>query len=117
MEYTALESLIPYKDDQTMKNEIDKKRGEPYKSALEEHNELIQQLVLKNKHIKEIIDQMRNIIWEINTMLAMRWNYYYVLFRIKFLYNFHKIIWTCVLSWKILFLTKDLNWKKNEMFN
>jgi len=72
MEYTALESLIPYKDDQTMKNEIDKKRGEPYKSALEEHNELIQQLVLKNKHIKEIIDQMRNIIWEINTMLAMR---------------------------------------------
>ena len=55
-----------------MKNEIDKKRGEPYKSALEEHNELIQQLVLKNKHIKEIIDQMRNIIWEINTMLAMR---------------------------------------------
>jgi len=72
MEYTALESLIPYKEDQTMKNEIDKKRGEPYKSALEEHNELIQQLVLKNKHIKEIIDQMRNIIWEINTMLAMR---------------------------------------------
>ena len=41
MEYTALESLIPYKEDQTMKNEIDKKRGEPYKSALEEHNELI----------------------------------------------------------------------------
>ena len=92
MEYTALESLIPYKDDQTMKNEIDKKRGEPYKSALEEHNELIQQLVLKNKHIKEIIDQMRNIIWEINTMLAMRWNYYfYVLFRIKSFIIFIKL--------------------------
>ena len=90
MEYTALESLIPYKDDQTMKNEIDKKRGEPYKSALEEHNELIQQLVLKNKHIKEIIDQMRNIIWEINTMLAMRWNYYYVLFTIKSFITFMK---------------------------
>ena len=73
MEYTQLESLIPFKDDQTMKNEIEKKRGEPYKLALEEHNELIQQLVVKNKHIKEIIDQMRNIIWEINTMLAMRW--------------------------------------------
>ena len=70
--YILVWSTISYKDDQTMKNEIDKKRGEPCKSALEEHKELIQQLVLKNKHIKEIIDQMRNIIWEINTMLAMR---------------------------------------------
>lgn len=72
MEYTQFESLIPLKDDQTMRNEIEKKRGESYKMALDEHNELIQQLVVKNKHVKEIIDQMRNIIWEINTMLAMR---------------------------------------------
>ena len=43
-----MESLIPYKDDQTMKKEIDKKKGEPYKLALKEHIELIQQLVLKN---------------------------------------------------------------------
>ena len=73
MEYTQLESLIPFKDDREMQNEIEKKRGEAYKLALEEHSELIQQLVVKNKHIKEIIDQMRYIIWEINTMLAMRW--------------------------------------------
>merc|ERR1712156_1113396 len=66
MEYTQLEPLIPLKD------EIEKKRGEAYRLALEEHNELIQQLAQKNRHIKEIIDQMRNIIWEINTMLAMR---------------------------------------------
>ena len=46
--------------------------GEAYRVALEEHNELVQQLMVKNKHIKDIIDQMRNIIWEINTMLAMR---------------------------------------------
>lgn len=72
MEYTQLESLIPLKDEQSMKNEIEKKRGEAYKLAMEEHSELVQQLVAKNKHIKEIIDQMRNIIWEINTMLAMR---------------------------------------------
>jgi len=26
----------------------------------------------KNRHLKDIIDQMRNTIWEINTMLAMR---------------------------------------------
>ena len=72
MEYTQLESLIPFKDDREIRNEIEKKKGEPYKLALEEHNELVQQLVAKNRHIKEIIDQMRNIIWEINTMLAMR---------------------------------------------
>jgi len=72
MEYTQLESLIPLKDEREMKNEIEKKRGEAYRLALEEHNELIQQLAQKNRHIKEIIDQMRNIIWEINTMLAMR---------------------------------------------
>lgn len=72
VEYTQLESLIPLKDEREMKNEIEKKRGEQYKLALEEHNELILQLTAKNRHIKEIIDQMRNIIWEINTMLAMR---------------------------------------------
>ena len=72
MEYTQLESLIPFKDDREVRNEIEKKKGEPYKAALEEHNELTQQLMTKNRHIKEIIDQMRNIIWEINTMLAMR---------------------------------------------
>jgi len=63
---------FPLKDEREMKNEIEKKRGEAYRLALEEHNELIQQLAQKNRHIKEIIDQMRNIIWEINTMLAMR---------------------------------------------
>ena len=54
------------------RNNISLFLGEAYKLALEEHNELIQQLTAKNRHIKEIIDQMRNIIWEINTMLAMR---------------------------------------------
>ena len=43
-----------------------------FRQAFEEHQELAQQLVLKNRHLKEIIDQMRNNIWEINTMLAMR---------------------------------------------
>ncbi|KAH7968848.1 hypothetical protein HPB52_011727 [Rhipicephalus sanguineus] len=30
------------------------------------------QVVLKNRQLKEVIDALRNIIWEINTMLAMR---------------------------------------------
>ena len=48
--------------------------GDAYRQALEEHNEFAHQLTLKNLHLKKIIDQMRNIIWEINTMLAMRRN-------------------------------------------
>ena len=30
-----------------------------------------QQLYLKARFMKEIIDQLRKIIWEVNTMLAM----------------------------------------------
>ncbi len=48
--------------------------GDAYKLALEEHTETAQALAMKNKQLKEIIEQMRNIIWEINTMLAMRQN-------------------------------------------
>lgn len=33
---------------------------------------MFQQVVLKNRHLKEIIDHLRRIISEINTMLNMR---------------------------------------------
>merc|ERR1719273_1330907 len=78
MEYAQLESLIPLKEDHRllgdgMKLELEKKRGgDAYRQALDENNELSQQLVLKNRQLKDIIDQIRNIIWEINTMLSMR---------------------------------------------
>merc|ERR1719188_504132 len=76
MDFYPIESLIPLKDEMqdTGRNELEKKRGDTYKAALEEHNELVQQITIKNRHLKDIIDQMRNIIWEINTMLAMRTN-------------------------------------------
>jgi len=70
--FIQIESLIPIKDDRDIKSELEKKRGESYRAALEEHNELVQQLTQKNRILKEIIDSMRGIIWEINTMLAMR---------------------------------------------
>jgi len=73
MDFLPIESLIPLKDEHDVgRTELEKKRGDSYKAALEEHNELMQQITLKNRHLKDIIDQMRNIIWEINTMLAMR---------------------------------------------
>ena len=73
MEEYPIDSLIPLKEESdSSRTELEKKRGESYKAALDEHNELVQQITIKNRHLKDIIDQMRNIIWEINTMLAMR---------------------------------------------
>lgn len=45
---------------------------EPAKPMSEEQRQLIEQIRAKNRYLKEIIDQQRIIIWEINTMLAMR---------------------------------------------
>ena len=72
MDFMPIESLIPLKEEGEGGVEREKKRGEAYKVALEEHNELMNQITLKNRHLKDVIDQMRNIIWEINTMLAIR---------------------------------------------
>ena len=52
--------------------ELEKKRGDVYRKDLEEHAELTNQLMAKNRKLKKIIDDMRVLIWEINTMLAMR---------------------------------------------
>ncbi|XP_059481598.1 mediator of RNA polymerase II transcription subunit 30-like isoform X2 [Neocloeon triangulifer] len=71
MEYTHIESLIPLKDEWDMKSD-EKKTSEVYKQSCEEQNEIVEQVMLKNKQLKEVIDNMRKIIWEINTMLAMR---------------------------------------------
>lgn len=54
-----------------MKSE-ERKNSEAYRQASEECKELMDQVTLKNKHLKEIVDHLRRIIWEINTMLAMR---------------------------------------------
>ncbi|KAJ8949113.1 hypothetical protein NQ318_012861 [Aromia moschata] len=64
MEYTHIESLIPFKD------EIDPKHDEKKNSKLTDWP--VKKVVLKNKQLKEVIDHLRRIIWEINTMLTMR---------------------------------------------
>ncbi|XP_022344566.2 mediator of RNA polymerase II transcription subunit 30-like [Crassostrea virginica] len=43
-----------------------------YKIGKEENREILEQLRMKNRQLKAIIDQMRTIIWEINTMIVMR---------------------------------------------
>ncbi|KAF7396460.1 mediator of RNA polymerase II transcription subunit 30-like isoform X1 [Vespula maculifrons] len=71
MEYTHIESLIPLKEEWDMKSD-EKKTSEAYRLAYEESKEITEQVVLKNRHLKEIIDHLRRIISEINTMLNMR---------------------------------------------
>jgi len=72
MDYTNIESLIPLKGREDLRLELEKKRGDVYRKDLEEHAELTNQLMAKNRKLKKIIDDMRVLIWEINTMLAMR---------------------------------------------
>lgn len=47
-------------------------QNEEYKKLLQENRELTEAVTLKNKQLREIIDRIRIIIWEINTMLSMR---------------------------------------------
>ncbi|KAH7953358.1 hypothetical protein HPB49_007348 [Dermacentor silvarum] len=66
----TLQSLVPMVDDPKPSEE--KKPSEATRALLEERARLTEQVVLKNRQLKEVIDALRNIIWEINTMLAMR---------------------------------------------
>lgn len=71
MEYTHIESLIPHKDEIDPKHD-EKKNTEAYRSSCEEMKEIMEQVVAKNKQLKDVVDILRRIIWEINTMLTMR---------------------------------------------
>lgn len=71
MEYMHMEGLIPLQEEWDMKSE-ERKTSETYRVASDEMKEVAEQLSNKNRHLKEIIDHLRRIIWEINTMLAMR---------------------------------------------
>ena len=79
MDYTSIESLIPLKGIRdeagtgcNLRLELEKKRGDAYRKEVEEHAQLTEQLTEKNRKLKKIIDDIRSLIWEINTMLAMR---------------------------------------------
>uniref|UniRef100_A0A1B0FN33 Mediator of RNA polymerase II transcription subunit 30 n=1 Tax=Glossina morsitans morsitans TaxID=37546 RepID=A0A1B0FN33_GLOMM len=70
MEYTTVESLIPFKDEP--EHRLEATQCEEYRKALQENQELIDTVKLKNRQLREIIDRTRIIVWEINTMLSMR---------------------------------------------
>ncbi|KAH8371428.1 hypothetical protein KR093_007490 [Drosophila rubida] len=70
MDYMNAESLIPYRDEPDLR--IEPSQCDEYRKMLQENQELIETVKLKNRQLREIIDRTRIIIWEINTMLAMR---------------------------------------------
>ncbi|KAI9582781.1 hypothetical protein GQX74_011998 [Glossina fuscipes] len=72
MEYTTVESLIPFKDEPEHRLGLEATQCEEYRKALQENQELIDTVKLKNRQLREIIDRTRIIVWEINTMLSMR---------------------------------------------
>ena len=76
-EFSSLEpdvatmQLVPLEEERR-KDEEEKKPSEILKFQMEEQHRLEEQVRLKNRQIKEIIDMLRSIVCEINTMLAMR---------------------------------------------
>ncbi|KAH8302898.1 hypothetical protein KR044_011761 [Drosophila immigrans] len=70
MDYMNAETLIPYRDEPDAR--IEPSQCDEYRKVLQENQELIETVKLKNRQLREIIDRTRIIIWEINTMLAMR---------------------------------------------
>ncbi|XP_031593980.1 mediator of RNA polymerase II transcription subunit 30 [Oreochromis aureus] len=67
------EQLIPFVEDDGSKHE-DRSGGQS-RTASEERREILEvnkKLKQKNQHLKQIMDQLRNLIWEINSMLAVR---------------------------------------------
>ncbi|KAA0195678.1 hypothetical protein HAZT_HAZT005023 [Hyalella azteca] len=61
MDYTPIESLIPYRDDVESRPDL-KKKSDSYRHHAEEVQDLKE----------DIIDELRKIIWQINAMLAVR---------------------------------------------
>jgi mediator of RNA polymerase II transcription subunit 30 len=71
-DYTQVESLIPFVDDTSKPEQTVPIHSEEFKRTQAENEELTKVLAQKNAQLKEIIDNMRSIIWEINSMMSAR---------------------------------------------
>lgn len=66
------EELLPIENEAGDVSYTMPRSNDNLKYASEEHREVVEQIQSKNRQLKEIIDQLRTVTWEINTMLAMR---------------------------------------------
>lgn len=73
LEYIQIERLIPLKEpSESSKSQLEEKKSPEYNVLSEKHARYVEILRSKNRHLKDIIDSLRNLMWEINTMLAMK---------------------------------------------
>ncbi|CAL8299329.1 unnamed protein product [Lota lota] len=73
MDTTPPEQLIPFVEEDGAKHEA--RSAGPGRSGVEERREVLEvnkKLRLKNQQLKQVMDQLRNLIWEINSMLAVK---------------------------------------------
>lgn len=71
--YVQVKSLIPFKDDPENVEQIRKHRrnlyADPLPEAIKEREELIKKISEKDEQLRQITDNLRQFIYEINTML------------------------------------------------
>lgn len=71
--YVRVESLIPFKDDPDNVEQIQKHRrnlyAEPHPEALKEKEILKEKIALRDEQLRQITNDLRDFIYEINTML------------------------------------------------
>ncbi|GAB1610658.1 mediator of RNA polymerase II transcription subunit 30-like [Argonauta hians] len=67
------ENLIPVcNKEYNMELLRDSEKNNLYHIVSEEHRDIVERIQLKSRQLKEVIDHIRTIIWEINTMITMR---------------------------------------------
>lgn len=73
LSHIQLESLIPYKDDPDSYDQIIKHTQSLMESAdstyIETEKELVQSIKAKDEKLAQVVNELRNFIYEINTML------------------------------------------------
>ncbi|XP_063695672.1 mediator of RNA polymerase II transcription subunit 30 [Culicoides brevitarsis] len=69
-DYPHIMNFVPLKDGPDTRPEV--QITDDYKKYVQEAKELSDMLSTKNRQLREVIDKLRIIIWEINTMLSMR---------------------------------------------
>ena len=76
--YVQVKSLIPFKDDQDNVEQIEKHRrnlyAEPHPDVAKEREELNRSIIEKDEQLKVITNDLRDFIYEINTMLHVSKN-------------------------------------------
>ncbi|XP_022103599.1 mediator of RNA polymerase II transcription subunit 30-like [Acanthaster planci] len=74
MDQSNAEELIPWKDGQDSLSDLSGLGSEDkVMNAKRERQELMEKVQSKNEQLRQVIERLRALIWDINTMMAMRY--------------------------------------------